>query len=732
MRRSSLLLLPLLAACAPAAAPAPSAPAPTPGPEVAVPAPALEPSAAALRVADRLEPTGLELGTMWTFENPPLEYWQREYGFTATDEWLEQLRLSTVRYANYCTGSFVSGQGLVMTNHHCARECVASSSSGAIDFVEEGFYARRPEDEIICEGLYLDQLIEIEDVTERVRQAGARGASDTAAARLRADEITVVEAECNAQGELVCQVVTLFRGGQHQIYKYRRYPTVKLVFAPELQAGFFGGDPDNFEFPRYVLDVAFVRAYEEDASTPLATPHHFRFDPEGADVGELTFTIGNPGSTSRLATVAQVMYEKEYRHPFLIWLLGAQRDFLQEIARMSPEMERAVREDLFSIENSLKSFEGHQAGLEDSLVIGAKLTWERDFRARIERDATLRDRYGDIWQRIAELQRGKLELSPLLNASDVQFSGFAAPHLTVAGLLADYVSEMAKPEAERDPDFVANRPQVEQQLFGPLPVNPEISVRLLANQLEVIRRWLPESHDLRRLAFRAGETPDAAAARLIRDTRIGDAGYRQQLARGGPTALAATPDPLVQLAARMVEIHEPTQARWVEIQAAEDAQEGRLAEALFAAYGKLLPPEATLTLRISDGRVLGYVLDGDTVPAWTTFAGMFERAERFGGAMPYTLPDDFAQDRADIDMATPFNLVTTNDVSGGSSGSPMIDREGRVVGIVFDSNFQGLRWEFLFGGPTGRTIAVHSAGIIEGLRAVYEADRVVDELLGGR
>ncbi|MGH7476386.1 MAG: S46 family peptidase, partial [Longimicrobiales bacterium] len=690
----------------------------------------LEPSAAALRVADRSEVLGTELGTMWTVENPPLEYWADSYDFRPDAEFLEHLRLSALRFADYCTASFVSPEGLVMTNHHCARECVESVSTEEQDYVETGFYAPTREEEPLCEGLWLDQLVGVEDVTQRVRAAVPAGSSEDEAQAARAGASAAIEDECESQTATTCQVVVLFRGGQYQLYRYRRYPTVKLVFAPELQAGFFGGDPDNFTYPRYAYDVAFVRAYEEDGTTPLSPDDYLEWNPEGADEGDLVLTIGNPGSTSRLATVAQVLYEERFRHPFLVWFLEKQLAFLNRIAEQGPEAERAVREDLFSVENSLKAFRGQLAGLRDTTMVGRKISWERDFQQRISGDPETRQAFGDVWDRIARVQARKLAIGPRLNASNPQFSGFAAPHLTLAGMLVQYVQESAKPEAEQDEEFRANRAQFEQRLQAPLPTNADVSVQLLTNQLEFAREWLPPDDPLLQRAFRAGESPEQAARRLVRDTQIGDTEFRRRLIAAGPTGVNASGDPLVQLALLMLETHQPLETEWQQLEAAEAAQEERLGNALFAAFGEQLPPEATLTLRISDGVMLGYTdATGEEIPPYTTFAGLYERADRFGNDGPYRVPERFAEHRNDLDQDTPLNFVTTNDISGGSSGSAMVDREGRIVGIAFDSNLEGLPHEFLFGGGAGRTVGVHSAGIIEGLRAIYDADALADELL---
>ncbi|MBI4544788.1 MAG: S46 family peptidase, partial [Gemmatimonadetes bacterium] len=382
-----------------------------PAPAAAAPANAmspLEPPPGALRTADRVQLTGLELGTMWTFENPPLEYWKTRYGFEPTAEWLEHVRLASVRYGEICSASFVSPNGLVMTNHHCARDCVEAVSTDTRDYVIEGFYAATRNDELLCPDLFLDQLVSIEDVTERVQAAAPAGAAERAIAEAQEAEQQEIVQECEAASGLQCQVVSLFHGGQYRLYRYQRYAPVKLVFAPELQAGFFGGDPDNFTYPRYDLDVAFVRAYQSDGKAPLGTPQYFRWDADGAAEEELVFITGNPGGTSRQATVAQLMYERSYRHRFIVRLRQEQRDFLRGVAARGPEAERQVRDQLFNIENSLKAYTGQLAGLNDTLLLGRKLRWEREFRQKVEAYAKLRESYGDIWDRIARIQAEKL------------------------------------------------------------------------------------------------------------------------------------------------------------------------------------------------------------------------------------------------------------------------------------------------------------------------------------
>jgi hypothetical protein len=686
----------------------------------------LKPPASAQRVAQRTALLGNELGTMWTFENPPLDYWKNQYNFVASPDWLADVRLSSVRFGESCSASFVSPAGLVMTNHHCARECIEAVSNSGTDYVVSGFYAATQKEERLCPGLFLDQLVEIVDVTATVQRA-ARGVNARRMAEAQAAEIAMLEEACHQRSNLTCEVVSLYHGGQHQMYKYRRYPAVKLVFAPELQAGFFGGDPDNFTFPRYDLDVSFLRVYETGGDTPVRTPHYFRWRAEGAREGELVFVTGNPGSTSRQIPISEVMYEKVYRQPFLIQLLEGQRQILQQLARLNPQAEQQVRQQLFEIENSLKSYQGQFAGLQDSLLLGRKLRWENEFRERVNANARLKSQYGDIWTRMADLQLQKMRVSPRLNLANAEFVG--APHVVLAAQLVGYLGALTKSDAERPEEFRGDAAaRTEQMLRSPLPLDPQLAQSLLAMQIAMAQRWLEPTDPLVRDLVRPNETPEQAAVRLASASKILDASFRQSVILGKASGLAAVQDPFVQLARAMAPVRAELAETWLEIQAAERAQEERMAKALFAVYGTKLPPDATFTLRITDGLVKGYSSNGSVVPWFTTFDGMFSRSAQFANKDPFTLPKSFENARGMLNLATPFNFVSTTDITGGNSGSPVIDREGRVVGVAFDSNMEALPNEFVYRNEAGRTVSVHSAGITEALRNIYKAEALLREL----
>ncbi len=724
--------LPLILAlgCAPAAPP-PAAPVPAvPDQDPSEWVGPLQPSPAALRAAETAVLTGLELGTMWTFENPPTEYWQQTYGFSPTQEWLDHVRLASVRYGRHCSASFVSPTGLVMTNHHCALDCIEAVSTETEDYVVDGFYAPHSAGELTCPGLFLDQLVDIDDVTARVHGAAPPGTPAEQVAVAQAQVRQQIEEECVAATGLACQVVELFHGGQYQLYQYQRYAPVKLVWAPDVQAGFYGGDPDNFTYPRYNLDVAFLRAYEPDGETVASTPDYFRWNARGAADGELVFITGNPGSTARLATVSQLIYEQRSRHPFIVDFLAGQSEVLNAYADLGPEQEREVRETIFSVDNSLKAFTGQLGGLQDTLLMGRKILWERDFRGRVRADPELQADYGDAWDRMADIAARRNEIYHRVNLYNVDFLG--DPYTQIAGMLVRYIRESARPEEERLPAYRGEGlQQVRQLLEGPTEPDPALALPLLVVRLDLADRWLPDDDPVYDPVLRADETPAATAERVARESRILDAAYRQELMAGGEAALAASTDPMVVLARAMDTRHRDVMRRWAGIGADQTVQEQRLAEALFAVFGTQIPPDATFTLRITDGVVQGYPFNGTMAPPFTSIFGLYDRANSFGDEMPWTLPQPFAERRDHVDMSTYYNFVTTNDITGGNSGSPMIDQEGRVVGIAFDGNIEQLPNEFLFSLEAGRSVGVHSAGIIQALRNVYLAEALLQELLGG-
>ncbi len=715
-----------LAGCARAAAPA--APTPQPATSAAVTTAPLQPPAAAVRAAEHLQPTGLELGTMWTFENPPLPYWAREYNFRPTQEWLDHVRLSSVRFADYCSASFVSPDGLVMTNHHCGRECVEAQSTPQRDYVTTGFYAATRAEEKVCPNVYLDQLVSIEDVSQQVQSSVPAGAGDSATTAAVTAASQRIEQTCDTQTKLHCQVVSLYHGGQYHLYRYQRYAPVKLVFAPELTTGFFGGDPDNFTYPRYDLDVTFVRAYEPDGVTPLHPKDYFRWRAEGAAINEPVFVTGNPGTTSRLITVAQLMYEREFRHPFLIAYLQAQYDMLQQEAKQGPDAAQRVRQDMFEISNSLKDYQGEERGLLDTLIVARKIAWERDFRNKVDANAQLRAQYADVFDRLAAVAAEKLAVAPRLNAANVNL--FPDP-LQLAGTLVRVVRERGLPAAQRSEGMRGDTADLlAARLQQAIPYDTAENTGTLARRIRLLQAILPAGDPFLAQLVGPGETPEQAARRLVTSSRIGEAALRAQLLNGGASAVSGSADPLVRLANTMVTTSDQLEPRWARVQAEERAQQARLARALFAVHGTAVAPDATFTLRISDGRIAGYPYNGTVAPAYTTIFGLYARSAEFQDKDPFTLAPTWASRRASVDMSKYLDQVSTNDITGGNSGSPLIDQQGRIVGLVFDSNIEALPSNFIFPIENGRTVAVHTAGITEALRSVYQATALLKELTG--
>ncbi len=685
---------------------------------VAVPAAAQAPA----------EYPGLETGKMWTFDVPPLAYWKARYGFTPDQAWLDHARLSAVRFGGGCSASFVSPEGLVMTNHHCARSCIESSTRPGEDFLSNGFIAPTRAEERPCQGLVLDQLQEISDVTPRVSAAVPARATDAQAAEARRGAIRALERECGGgAAERFCQVVTFYRGGQFKLYRFRRFNDVRLVFAPEGQTAFFGGDPDNFTYPRHDLDVSFVRAYVDGAP---ARTEHFRWSASGSQEGELIFVIGNPGSTGRLNTMAQLEYLRDVEYPAILTMFGRMIPAYEEVGRQDSAKALSYRNTIFGLQNSQKAISGYRSGLLDSTLMARKAAWEQEFRAKVQADPALRQQYGDAWGVIEGTRREATRLAPAQRHHT--FNAYGSRLLSLAGLTVRYPAERALPDSARRPQFRdASKAALERTLFSGEAPDPALEVRLLTGWLEGMAAELSPADPVR-LAALGDRTPADAARALVEGTKVGDPAFRRQLAEGGTAAVHASDDPLIALA-RVIEPHEARVQRDLAAVGDREAQaDTRIARALLAVHGSSVAPDATFSLRISDGEVRSYPANGTLVQPFTTFHGLYDRSAGWGGKEPWNLPPRWVERRAALDLATPLNGVSTNDIIGGNSGSPVINRNHEIVGLIFDGNIEMLPGRFLFTEAVPRAVWVDSRGLLEALRKVYLADALAAELAPAR
>ena len=676
-------------------------------------------------VANQLPPATYrpEFGTMWTFDAPPLDYWRRTYNFAPDQKWLDHVRLASVRLPN-CSASFVSSRGLVMTNHHCGRDCTAASSPADSNYIQTGFAAATLTDEKKCAGLYVDQLQSIQDVTRRVR-AAITGNTPAEQAAQRTGVITQIQTECNQQTQLTCQVVTLYQGGMYSVYRYRRFNDVRLVMAPEGDIAFFGGDPDNFTYPRYDLDLTLLRVYEN--GQPYAPTDYLKWSPAGAIENELVFVVGNPGSTGRLNTISQMEFLRDIGYPASLAAFKRALAIYAELARTDTSAARRYQNDVFGVANSQKAVTGYRVGLLDTLSMAKKRSFERELRARIAADPKLQAQYGGTWDAIAAAQRELATFNPQL-----RYTGFGSGStlLPFAAQIVRIASESGKPDSARLAPYRGQGiTTMTANLSRKVPIDTAFERLAIAAQLRAAQSELGPNDPFVKLAL-AGRTPEAAAAALVRGTRVADPAFRTSLLQGGAAAVAASTDPMIVLARGIDPLNRAVTARANALNAIIATNSEKIGQALFSAYGTALPPDATFTLRISDGVVKSFPSNGTIAPYKTTFYGLYDRSASFDDKDPFKLPKRWVERKGNLDMATPFNFVSTNDIIGGNSGSPVINRNAEVVGLVFDSNIEGISNRFIFSTDVGRTVSVHSRGITEALRKMYDGSRIADEIQG--
>jgi Peptidase S46 len=666
---------------------------------------------------------------MWPFNIVPRAEIKKRYGFEMTDAWLRRTQLASVRFNNGGSGSFVSPGGLVLTNHHIAADTLAKLSTSQKDLGKTGFYARARAEELKAPDLELNVLVSIEDVTARVNAAVKEGMAAAEANDARRKAISMIEEESLKATALRSDVVTLYQGGQYNLYRYKKYTDVRLVFAPEAQIAGFGGDPDNFNFPRYGLDMALFRVYENDQPV-RAGENYFKFSREGAKAGELVFVPGNPGSTQRLNTVAHLEFLRETGLPLLIKYNERQQALLKKYSALGEEQARLAREDLASVENSLKSYRGQQEGLRNQTIMARKLKAEETLRRIVAADARKQKEYGDAWDAIARARKGLPAYERERRFLDTEW-GFKSQLFKIARDLVRLSVENEKPNAERLPEYTdARRASLELELYSPAPIYNDFEKMKLADSFAFMRDELGASSALVKKVLN-GKTPEARSAELIEGTRLKDVAVRKELAAGGRKAIEQSNDPMIQLARSIDEESRAVRKRYEdEVLGVERASYAKIARALFDQEGTKLYPDATFTLRLAYGVVKGYMEDGKQVEPFTYFAGLYQRSAEHNHRSPYDLPPRWVEKRSALSLRTPFNFVTTADTIGGNSGSPIINRHAELVGLNFDRNIHGLVGNFIYDETQKRNIGVDARGMIEALRKVYGANEVADELVG--
>ena len=663
---------------------------------------------------------------MWTFNNVPRAEIKKKYGFEVTDEWLKNVRLASVRFNNGGSGSFVSSNGLVLTNYHIVEDFVTEVSTPEKDYAKEGFVAKNRADEIKIPSLELNVLMSIEDVTARVNENVKPGTSDAESFAARRASIAAIETESTKTTGLRSDVVTLYQGGQYNLYRYKKYTDVRLVFVPEFQAAFFGGDPDNFNFPRFNIDMSLVRVYENDQ--PVHPEHYFKWSTAGAKEGSLVFVTGHPGSTSRLDTVAHLEQLRDHSIPIIIRMLERREAVLKKYMAMGEEQTRQSQNELNSVQNSLKVYRGQLAGLKDPELLARKAKEEAALRKSIAANPERQKMYGDAWDAIAKAHKAYPTYIRDRRIFE-QSGGFNSTYFGLARGMVRLAAESEKPNNERLPEYTdARRASLEMALYSPAPIHDDIEKLKLADSLAFMVELLGADDPLVKQVLN-GKSPEERANEMIAGTKLKDPAYRKQVAAGGRKAIDESTDPMIVVARIVDERARAARKRYEsEVTGVERANYAKIARALFDTEGTKLYPDATFTLRLSYGQVEGYTENGKKIPAFTTLGGLYARADQFKQKFPYVLPPRWMEKKASLDLNTPFNFVSTNDIIGGNSGSPTINQNGELVGLIFDGNIQSLVGDFMYDGSVNRAISVDSRGMLEVLRKVFDAKDVAAEL----
>ncbi|MCW8804737.1 MAG: S46 family peptidase [Ignavibacteriaceae bacterium] len=677
---------------------------------------------------DTVKAGKFDIGKMWTFEYPPTEYFEETYGFSPDEDWFEHVQLATLKFADYCSASFVSADGLIMTNHHCARESVSEIISDGDNFHEDGFIASDLSDERPVPGLFVEQCIGIEDVTEEIQSALESAKSDSERLAIESEKIMGIESRYKNDKESFAQVTPLYFGSKYSLYNYKRYNDVRLVFAPESQAGYFGGDYDNFTYPRYNLDCSFFRVYDKNGK-PLKVDNYFKWSEKGAEEGEVVFVPGNPGSTDRLNTVAELEYARDYTYPQTIKLIDSFIEFLEGIIKGDPDAVNYLNDQLLNYYNSKKAYSGMLDGLRDPLLMAKKIDFENNLKEKVQSNAELNEKYGGLW---TDIEDALSEMEELTNEqAALSYDSFNSPdYFLIASQLIPISNEYELSKTDTSIKYLDEDLRESIDLLIPDEFDYDKNKELLLNKIDLLYKTFGDAEFVNK--FTDGKRGDDAVENILSRTKLNSEEKIYDLVKAGPDSLLNSGDPFIEYVTHVDEQNEVTSNRLDELSTKQMIADQKLGEVLFEVYGTSIPPDATFTLRISDGVVKGFSYNGTIAPPITTFYGLYDRYYSFDGKFPWSLSERWLDAPDEFDFSTPFNFVSTNDAVGGNSGSPIINRDAEIVGVAFDGNIQSLPGDFIYDPEVNRSVGVHSSGMLEAIKDLYEFERLAEELKSGR